>query len=44
MTGGHKVTRLALEEGKRVLKVADAAGAVTDVEVKVIAGKVTKVP
>ena len=41
---GKKVSRLAVEEGKRLIKVVDESGTVSDVEVKVTAGKVTKVP
>jgi len=41
---GRKVPKLSLEEGKRSVKVVDAAGALTEVEVKVGAGKVTRVP
>lgn len=44
VSNGSKVTRLALEEGKRTVKVAEADGTVHDVEVKVAAGKVMKLP
>ena len=44
VVGGRKVPRLAVEEGKRSVTVADAAGVETTVEVKAVAGKVTVVP
>jgi hypothetical protein len=44
VVAGRRLPRLALEEGKRTVRVADAAGAETNVEVKVIAGKPILVP
>ncbi len=44
VVAGRKLPRLALEEGKRTVRVADAAGVETNVEVKVIAGKPILVP
>ena len=44
VTSGRKLARISLEEGKRSVTVADAAGVESSVEVKVVAGKVTVVP
>ena len=44
VVAGRKLPRVALEEGKRTVRVADAAGAETNVEVRVVAGKPIVVP
>jgi hypothetical protein len=44
VVGGRRLTRVALEEGKRTLRVVDGAGAEVEVEVKVVAGKTVTVP
>ena len=41
---GKKLPRASFEEGKRTVRVADAAGAETAVEVKVVAGKTVVTP
>ena len=44
VVGGRRLTRVALEEGKRTLQVVDGDGAEAEVEVKVVAGKTVTVP